>query len=234
MPTDPFGGFEVPPSPPPGDLTAARARSPWPEAVAYTSTRTAGDVSAALYADGVYNLGTRQVSESNGVYLSGDLTATLPNPLPGGLGRPKPRDILTWDGTAYTVVEVPGRSDWFPGAPFWRVVARNPVISYDLRETLTVKRPASAPGAGGLRAVGSYATAATGDGRLQITGVDAEPDTAGKLATRTRADVFLAGAVLVSAGDVVEQANATRWEVVGEATYDSLGLLTTLRVTRLT
>lgn len=213
---------------------AALARSPWPERVTLTSVRTAGDIGpAVLYADGCYRLGVKQVVESAGVYQVGDVRFTLPNPLPGSLGDPKPRDVVTWKGTAYTVLDVTG-SDWYPSAPFWAVTGRSPKIAYDLRETLTLKRPASQPGAGGLRAVTSWATVWAGDGRLQITDTDAEPETAGLHATRDIAAAYLSATVPARAGDVIDQADGTRWEVVGQVDYDALGLLTTVKVTRLT
>lgn len=202
------------------------ARTPWPEAVTYTSARTAGDVAAAVTADGCYRITAKEAARSNGVYTAADVRFSLPNPLPSGLGEPKPRDTVQWKGRTYVVLDASG-SDWFPGAPFWVVTGRCPQIAFDLRDRADVLRPTAQPGAGGLRQwLQAAAVLAAGiDCRLQPETVGAEPEADGKLLTRTRYKCYLAGSVLLKAGDAI-RVDAVLYQVTGQGDIDSLGLIT--------
>jgi hypothetical protein len=226
------------------------ARTPWMEAVAYTSVRTAGDVTVGagafstafspafavaggLLADGCYRVTAREAARSNGVYTANDVRVSLPNPMPDPIGEPKPRDTVAWKGRTYVVLDVAG-SDWFPGSPFWVVTARCPQVAYDLRDTADVLRPLPQPGGGGLRRWLSAAEvlAAGIDCRLQPEAVGAEPETGGKLTTRTRYKCYLAGTVRLRAGDAV-RVDSVLYEVKGQGDIDSLGLITVADVERI-
>ena len=229
----------VPPADPADDLddaalAAARRRTPWPEAVFFRSVRTAGDETAAVYADGVYRVSEAEaVRRSNGVYTRGMVVATLPMPL--ATGEPKPRDVLTWGGREYAVTDVAGTS-WFPTGAFWKLTCVSPKLAGDLDQTLALKRPAVAPGAGGLRGVSALTTVWAGDGRLQPDQMSVR-DAAGKLAADTRYSAVLGTTgptPRASAGDVIEDADGVRYEVESQQDIDQLGLLTAVTCTRLT
>lgn len=207
----------------------ARARSPWPEPVGYRSVRRTGDVAADVWADGVYVVGVREAAVSAGRSTVGDIRVTLP--LPGVVGPPKPADVVTWEGVPYRVLDV-SRSKWFPppAGPFWVLTARNPAIAGDLAEVLTVKRPAVAPGAGGLRAVTAWATVLTTPGRLQVLALAVGGDPAGRLGGHTRAVAYVEDTVRVQPGDVVAGEDGVRWEVTGQRDTDTLATLTAIEL----
>lgn len=223
-----------PPPPPPSPATPAtgvvpfdtQSLLPWTEPVTYTSVRTAGNL-AATVAAGCYRIGANEAARSNGVYVAGDVVFTVAAPLPGAIGPPKVRDTVQWAGETYVLVREVSGSSWLG---FWKGVGRSARIAYDLRELLTVVRPAPEPGAGGLRAATGSLTTVVGpvDGRLQVMDIRTEPETAGRYVTRTRYAAYLAGTVRVQAGDMVRDAGGTLYPVSGSPDLETLGLLTTV------
>jgi hypothetical protein len=125
---------------------------PWPEAVAVTSVRSGGNVTANVARAGAYRLGAAEAAPSNGVYTRYDAEFTVGQAdLPF---VPKPRDTVLWNGDTYTVLAVDG-SDWLT---FWSLTARNLVLAADLRQTGTLSRPSNAQDAAGRPARASYTT----------------------------------------------------------------------------
>lgn len=201
----------------------------WTEAVTLTSVRGSGNVILEDVPAGVYRVSLREAAASNGVYLQGDIRVTV------GMSRvtvyasefpPKPRDFVEWSDSGeslrYIVTEVTG-SKW---QRFWSVTARCPRIAYDLRQQATIKRPAASSTEEGLRTLGEPTSVIEGvDCRLQPESFGIESELNGRIGSRSRYTLFLAGDVPVQAGDYVE-VDSVIYEIVSQAVIDPLATFT--------
>lgn len=207
---------------------------PWAESVDFASTRSAGNVSLTGLSAGVYQVNAAEAAKSNGVYIAGDIRVTLAVSDVASAGTafdPKPRDVVTYNSTAYTVTSVTG-SRWLA---FWTLTARNPALAYHLTDTGYVYRPTPEnPADGpGLRRLGTPTAVASGVAcRLQPE--DRQfADIDGRLSTRAGYTLFLANAVEVRAGDFVT-VGGVYYEAVSQGDVDTLATLTSVRVERVT
>jgi hypothetical protein len=87
--------------------------------------------------------GFKELAPSGGVYTSQDLVWLLPSVLVTaagavGLKSPKPGDLITDNGqTAWTILECPLNTL----KSTFRCMTRDIILAYDLRDTLTLRRP---------------------------------------------------------------------------------------------
>lgn len=109
-------------------LTSARETGPMVQTVAVAKQRP---------------INKRELAASNGVYLSFDSIFLVPAVLLQQ-GNPKLRDTVVTSqepGTTYTVIGVEGRCRDLSGNPQrWVLTARNPIIAYELQDTVTIER----------------------------------------------------------------------------------------------
>ena len=78
----------------------------------------------------------KELAASNGVYTSQDVVWHIPAVLLT-VGPPKPRDTVTdLDGISWTVME----AAWNSLRSMWRLITRNPIIAYDLRDKVSIEQ----------------------------------------------------------------------------------------------
>lgn len=167
------------------------------EDVTYFSRRTAagtgGDAADSPVSGLRRALSDRQVEQSAGRYVSGDLVLLLPAKHLSV--EPKPADY--WEdaqGTRYTVLEA-AQNTW---RTWWRCVSRNPRVAFDLRQKADVQRPSNAQDAAAGR-VPLYETVYPQvDVRVHEAEAEAEL-VQGARGMRRRYRVFTAGPLLVGA-----------------------------------
>lgn len=201
---------------------------PWAEADGiYTSTRPNSEDAVATIASFCRYSGIQgEVAPSGGVYLKEDETITFAiSALPWD---PKPRDFFTPPGEVPRVVLSVSDNRFLK---YWKLVVRNLILSYDLRQVATVYRPVVTANAIGLRIANlSVLTAAAC--RLQPISMTAEPDVAGKFTTRAAFDCYLGAPLNLLAGDVIAVAGI-KYEVTEESEIDAMDTLTTARCERI-
>lgn len=112
------------------------------QAVKLTSRATIGDtlfdISVAKRRAPTF----KELAPSGGVYTNLDVVWLLPKTLVDaaeatGLKAPKPGDLVTAEGVAWTILECPLNTL----RSTYRCMTRDLILAYDLRGTLSVKRP---------------------------------------------------------------------------------------------
>jgi hypothetical protein len=203
---------------------------PWNETttLAYTSVRTAGNVSATIPELGWsrYSLGTKEAAKSLGVYLASDEKITFAL---GALAfEPKPGDKVTPAGLAERVVLTVTRN---PMLRFWDLIVRDLILAHDLRSVCTIKRSAPTPGTGGLRATTFTDLAEDVPCKLNWDRTAFEPETTGKMLAREQYTLWLGQRIQTLPGDLVE-VDGTAYEVTEPIGF-ALDGLAEVRCTRI-
>jgi hypothetical protein len=110
--------------------------------VTYQSTRGAGSMVDTLGPVKRRALSSRELAASGGAYTRNDCVLLVPAALLSPGFVPKPAD--TWRGeedpNPFTVLEAnQGRHDG-SGYQIWRLVSRDPIIAFDLRDQIDIER----------------------------------------------------------------------------------------------
>jgi hypothetical protein len=208
---------------------STQSQSPWNEdgftyvSVRPNSTNETVTVDDVSWYRGQYS----QPAESNEVFQQADARATFSNTAIAF--DPKPRDTITpTGGNTHVVISVVYASF----LRFWKLVCRDLVLAYDLRDTATIQRPTSEPGADGLRTFSLSALASNVPARLQPESMDSEPDTLGGLTQRTNYAAYLGQALELKPGDLIE-VSSVKYEVQEQSVISQVDTLTTVRCTRI-
>jgi len=189
---------------------------PWAtESVVFASTGTA--TTETVTNCGVKGINAKEAAKSNGVYVNGDITIEVSTTAPAF--TLKPRDTATWNGTAYTILDV-NTEAWLE---FRQVTARNPAIAYDLRQSATVYRPEPDTDAAAMRIPNFAAVYTAIDCRLQPGSREQEFGDLGEK-TRQTFTIYFGSAVTLKAGDIVE-VDSVRYEVKSQTVIESLAEL---------
>jgi hypothetical protein len=109
---------------------------PWTIPVEYTSAKAGGDVTFTLQNAGRHTLTIEEAEASNGVYQAGDEVFTVDtDEFTTNAVVPKPADKVLLNGDKYTVLRVEGS----PFLEFKKLVTRNLVLAFDLRDLINVE-----------------------------------------------------------------------------------------------
>jgi hypothetical protein len=173
----------------------------------------------------------KERTASAGVYTATDLVWLIPDEVLDTAGAPVPKagdQVRDAGSTDWTVLEVAvgkfGQTH--------RCVTRSLALHDPLRDSATVRRPAPAPDASGLRRPNLAVLAAAVPCRLQPDGWQEEPETAGRVTTRSRYRCYLGQALLLRAGDVVE-VSGVKYEARSQSEIAQLDSLTSVAVDRI-
>lgn len=130
----------------------------------------------------------RELAASGGVYTGQDLVWLVPNTLlPPGVS-PKPGDlVIDNEENEWDVLEASKNAF----SSHWRLICRDPVIVFDLRDTFTIKAPTNAQDAAGARTPTLTATGTTYNGRFQLVS-EAPAEGRGKTLLRREYQLFTA------------------------------------------
>lgn len=207
---------------------STQAMMPWnEESVTVTSIRPNSSNSVEVVTNaGVSPLSQSEISASNGVYVSGDLKFEFSTSAPAF--TLKPRDTIAWGGDTYTVMTA-AREPWLE---FVQVVARNPILAADLRQTATVYRPVPTTDDYGMRVANLASVYTSQPCRLQPVSRTQEFDVIAGEATRAVFTCVFLNSVVLYAGDVIE-VSSVRYEVTGYTGVEALGELIEVNCTRL-
>lgn len=177
----------------------------------------------------------REARPSNGVFQLREYTFTfaidaIPWP-------PKPRDTVEWSRVDYLNLWQSETMTVKVATPalmlrFWKLECFQLVADEDMRDSIAVWRATNTAGADGYRSSTLTQIGSAIPGRLQPEEMGSEPDTDGKLLTRTRYTAYLSSAVSLYAGDVLI-VGGIKYEVLGQGAIDDFSTFTTARCTRI-
>jgi hypothetical protein len=137
-----------------------------PEAVTLTSVRNGGNATAAVANAFRLQLTTRELAASGGAYQALDRVFLVPRAeLPAGWACKVGDKVTDADAVVYNVLN----ADHQLQRTLWRLVCRDPVIAYDLRDLVDLYAPTWAQDATGARIATYAAVASNLAGRLQPT-----------------------------------------------------------------
>lgn len=202
---------------------------PWNELLTYTSVRASGDVTETRLKGSRYPIRLGEVMASGGVYSASDVVFTFDADDLTDTGS-KPADtVTTADGTVYTVLT----SVVAPFLKFVKVTTRNLILAYDLRDTMTVQRPANSQDSNGLRVTTLTNVSGATSIPCRVQEVASEVDLAQfGAATHDRDFVVYVGQRLyLKAGDVLNVAG-TLYDFRGSASWDRIDQHGEIRVRR--
>ncbi len=139
------------------DLDFSRDFDCWdnclPGGCTLTSVRQSGNRTESVATVKMRPVNRKEIAASNGVYTSLDVVFLLPGILVH-VGPLKPRDLVTVggqiqpgagtsvdQGTIYTTLEAAAnRRDGSGNPATWRLICRDPIIAYDLQDTITIEQ----------------------------------------------------------------------------------------------
>lgn len=184
-------------------------------------------------------LTAREIDASNGVYTSKDQVWFLPcSQLTTAAEFPVPGDYFTDPDPAYTgspaaprlvVIDV-GRN---PERQYWRVVARDLALHYQLSELVSHLRPANTADAAGGREALPFTTAAA-NVRARIQERDRRAETVhGRKAVRIGYAIWVETTLRVQAQDVIRDASGNDYTVLNAIDPDRIDALQEIQCERI-
>lgn len=203
---------------------------PWNELLSFTSVRDSGNVITNNLQGSRYPIKLNEVIASGGVYTASDIVFTISlDDL--SATPPKPGDLVTVNDTPHTVLTAIEA----PFLKFHRLIARNLILAFDLRQSLSVSRPANTQTTGGLRnpALAPVAGYQNLPCRVQETQSVAAADSSFGSSTHTRAfTIFVNQRLALKTGDVLTVAGV-QYDFQGSASWDRIDQLGEIRVYRI-
>lgn len=207
---------------------------PWPAdgALCVTSTRpNSQDLTESVSVYATYPGAIREAKPSNGVFTLQDWQVTFATDAISF--AVKPRDVLSWvDDDGNTVSLTVRQAKPNPMLKYWDVQGFQLQAQADLCDSIAVWRATNTAGSDGYRSSTLAQVGSAILGRLQPEEMGAEPDTDGKLLTRTRYTAYLSSPVTLYAGDVLI-VGSVKYEVTQQGDIDALGTFAFARCTRI-
>ena len=167
--------------------------------------------------------GFKELAPSGGVYTSQDLVWLLPAALvqaAGAIGNqaPKPGDLINAEGVAWTILECPLNTL----RSTYRCMTRDLILAFDLRGTLSVKRPTATETDNAGSRVYAYTTVYSGiPCRFQEQTADGV-DERGRRLTRRSFSVWVGQRLYLQKEDQIIDENGTVYEWMSSQDADRI------------
>jgi hypothetical protein len=169
-------------------------------------------------------------SQRTGIFTSDDLVWNIPQALIPIGKRPNPNDYITdSEGRRWTVLDTTNGNR----GNTWRLTTRNLILAENLRQTISLQRPANTKDAAGGRVASGYTTILSNvPARIQETGATSS-DILGKKQVRTQYDCHCGQRLNWKSTDrIVDQNNAV-YQITSGAAPDIIDVLQVLSLERI-